>query len=52
LLEAGCVWDGTDLEIRHSAIPRGFALRRDSPFRLVGELPEVSGKLRPYREAA
>lgn len=52
LINAGCSWAGTDIVIRHSAIPYGFSLRRSDPSRDTLEDPRISELLRPYRAAA
>ena len=52
LLKAGCSWAGTDVQLRHTAIPVDFSVSRRDPRRLVLEDVSVVAALAAYRAAA
>ena len=53
LADAGITWIGSDIGIvKSNVIPLDFSFRRDSPYRMTQELPEVVDLLLPFRRAA
>lgn len=53
LADAGITWIGSDIGIVSSnVIPLDFSFRRDSPYRMTQQLPEVTELLLPFRRAA
>jgi hypothetical protein len=53
IADAGITWIGSDIGIvKSNVIPLDFSFRRDSPYRMTQELPEVADLLLPFRRAA
>jgi II/X family phage/plasmid replication protein len=52
LISAGISWQGTDVQIVKTSIPKGFSITRNSPWRMREESPEVVKLLEPYRMTA